>query len=82
MSRNIPSIVSMQALSHNRGKQIGVEQAEHRITNVIRAIEADRRDAVAGGSSWAVRKCDLQRAGAAQALGAIRELLRNYQGRE
>ena len=63
-------------------KRTGVQQAEHRIGNVIRALEQDERDAADRGKTRLARKAGLKRAGAALALAAVEELLRNYEGRE
>ena len=59
-----------------------MQQAEHRIANVIHAIEREELDAIDRGKSRLARKAGLKRAGALLALEAVEELLRNYEGRE
>ena len=78
-----PNAAKPQRFPHsNHGKRTGAEQVEHRIENVIRSLDAARQDAIMRGKPRLARKAELQRAGAALALEAVVELLRNYEGRE
>ena len=64
------------------GKQVGVEQAEHRVSCIVSRLAAVRDAARAANKPELARRMELERAGAAAALDAIHELLRNYQGCE